>query len=371
MARKKGEDDERRDPHRQVIPKVQDLKMFEWLEGLFNLTPKDTEPGKPKSKPDSFPEEIVLREVFGSDDRDYGPPITTREWKPTTSPQPDREEIVVLSNEFYEEAQRACNVARRKKKFRLFAKSSLKGAEPYSFYPFSLRPTGTEYGAKNGLPVPASDSDDTHRDRLLDASLEHNRWLTSQYTEATSELIRLQQDQIKQQAETIARQDVERRAWILASEQALSQASERRIKEERAQVWNDVLKDGWDSVRGLVPGLVAYATKGNVGIVEGLSQFLEKLGKEPEREQALLGRWENGQIIERGILDEDQVKLLYGIADGQIDSMRILEFMVSLSSEQLGAAQQVLKPSEVQSLMVLAKAAQSAKERAEKEQAGR
>jgi hypothetical protein len=349
-----------------VIPVAQDREMFEWLEALFNLTPRDTEPGKPKSSPDSFPEQVVLREVFDAEARHYGQPIVTKEWKPSTSPQPAREELVSVANEFRAAAQRVCNVAHKRKRFRLFALSSLKGADPYEQYAFGLSPTGIEYGGKGGQPPP-SDSDDTHRDRLLESSLEHNRWLTVQYTEATAELIRLQQDQIKQQAETIARQDGERRQWILASEQALSQASERKIKEERAQVFNEVLKEGWESVRGLLPGIVAYATRGKTGIVEGLRQFLEGIAREPERERALFGKWEGGQVVERGILEEDQVKMLYGIADGHVDPMRITDFMASLSMEQLSAAQQVLKPSEIQGLMVLAKAAQSAKEKESRE----
>lgn len=347
---------EKEDPHRQIIPSVigEAAEICDWLEGLFILSPKDTEPGKPKTEPDSMPEKIVLRPVVGSSGVNTGPDLDEETWKPMVSPVPGREKLVQLANRFYASANKHCSSLGRKHKYALFAFNNLKGPSAYKTYFFAVAPGSKQYTDKN-FPSGASDDEDTHRDRLLSTALAHNRWQQEQLTEAISGVMKLQNEIIRQQSETIARQDQERRAWILASEEALSKKQEREIAAAWAQAKISALADMWNSVKGLLPAVVIHATKGKVGIPEGLKTFVD--GLSDETRLALFGEWDDGKCVKGGILDENQVHFIGNIIEGKIEPSRISEFMVGLRQEQMMECQKVLRPDQLQALIALAKAA--------------
>lgn len=368
MKDKKDGGEQKEDLHRQIIPTVTDeaAEICEWLEGLFEISPKDTPPGEPKTGVDAMPQRIVLHAVYGAGGRDRGDEIDSKEWKPTSSPQPSEEQIVQLANGFLGRAQRHCDTmlvrdpALKRQRYCLFAYSTLKGPNAYAVHPFVLKPLGRRYERDSILPL-ASDDENTHRDHQLSTALAHNRWMFEHFTEAMTGLTKALLQDKKEQREEIRSLYAERREMIIAQEQALSLASDRRIKEERAQTFNNMLTDGWKTVRGMLPGAVAYATGGKVGIVEGLRQFLEGLSE--QKRIALLGRWYMGECVERGVLSREQVELVGDIADGKTDPTRIAEFAMTLAPDQLEQAQGLLSQSEIQSLMVLVKAAQKARER--------
>ncbi len=357
MANDKKKPDQE-DPARQIIPVAEDEDMLRWLGGLFHLSERKEQPGTPKVEPDSMPERIVLHPVFGPGGIDKGPPIgTSAEWKPMQSPLPANEHLVQLANRFIADAQRDCNANGKKQKYALFAYSTLKGAEPISRYLFERTPKAREFLTDTRA---ASDDDDTHRDRLLSSALSHNRWLVEQQTEAMSGVMRLQQEIIQQQAATIARQDAERRAWMIAAEEALSKKHEREMATEWHKFKLAGFAEGVQMLKGLVPALSIYLSKGKIGIVEGLKAFIDSLTDEVRSK--LFGKWNETGRIEAGILTDEQCSLLDGILNNQIDPKRITEFMSSLQPDQLMQAQQILTPAQIQSLAGLAKAASEVQE---------
>src|SRR4051812_22294111 len=95
----------RENANRQIIPNAEDMDLFIWLEELFHLSPQKGEdgeggvkPGEPKKEPDTFPEEVVLRPVFGLGARDWGEPLEQQQWKPMQSAIPQKEHLVQLAN---------------------------------------------------------------------------------------------------------------------------------------------------------------------------------------------------------------------------------------------------------------------------------
>lgn len=260
----------------------------------------------------------------------------------------------MLAAEMLRRAQNDCNGLKHPQRYGLFARSNLKGAGYYSRYLFALGPTARIYEDKD---MPATDDEGTHRDQLLRDTLAHNRWLVEQQTEAMSGIMRLQQDIIRQQAETIARQDSERRAWILTSEEALSRKQEREIAAERAKVWNDVIAEGVDQLKSLLPAVKIYLTKGKGDtILDTLRKFVDSLAE--EEFQALFGEKDaNGQFVKKGILKDEQIMLFDGILTGTEPVAKLSDFMMSFETDQLIAAQNAIRPAKIQELAGIVKSA--------------
>lgn len=354
---------QREGAHRQIIPVAGDEAMAEWLEGLFDLSPKPEGEGarvtKPKPEPDAFPERIVLRPIYGLGGRDKGDPIgKPKEWKPTQSPVPNPEQIVQMANSFLADAQRECNVHQRQQRFALFASSSLKGPEPYAKYAFALLPTGKEWG-KSGPGAGAADSEDTHRDRVIETTLAHYRWGIEHNSEVLSGTMKLQQEIILRQNQTISQMESDRRAMLIASEQALSQKEERDEKRKMAEFKREKIEQGFKLLLSFAPSVKDYLQgrmKTRVDIASGLHSLIESLSN--EERLAFFGNWnEADECIQPGILDPDQVRLILRIVEGHEAPIRLNEVVAGLRFEQMDAAQKLLKPEQIQQLGKLAQAA--------------
>lgn len=348
--------------HRQIPPNAQDQKMFLWLESLFDVTDRENQPGEPKSTPDAFPDKIVLKPVFGHGGLDMGEQLRELAFKPMQQSVPNRESLVAMSNELRRIAQNHCNSENRRQRFKLYAFSNLRSADPIAVYLFTLVPTGRELGSNN---LPASDSDDTHRDRLLEVTLAHSRWQQEQQAETMTNMLRLQNEIIQQQRTEISQMSAERRAMIVAQEDALSRKQEREERAEWAKMKNQLWAEGLQFVKGFGPSIQMYLTQGKVGIAEGLQHFLQ--GLTDEIKQKLFGAWDAaGNLLAAGILDKPQVEAFVALVDGSTNAAtpaKVQEFMTSLRPEQLAAAQQVLPGDKIQILMTIAKAASDITER--------
>lgn len=346
---------ERDDPHRAITPTVvgEAANILAWMEDQFRIEPRDTAPGTAKSGTDAMPETIVLRTVSGAGGRNLGPALHQESWKPSVSPLPTRERLVELSNKFLSSAQKAANTDGRRLRFALLAYSNLKGSTAYSRHTFVVAPTGIEYA--DAESIPASDDEDSVRDRFHREALAHVRWKEEMLAESLSSVMRLQQDIIVNQQKQLAQAEADRRMWITATEEALSRKTEREAKAEIGKAKARALHVGLDLVGGLVPALGVYLSKGAPQLVgNAVRAFLDTLDDQQRR--ALLGVWDRDQRVEAGILDEEQVKLIAAIADGQVPPARLSEIVGSLTPEQLTAAQQVLSMAQVQQLIALAKA---------------
>jgi hypothetical protein len=360
--KKKSDGDEKEDPHRQILPALigEAREIFEWLAERFTITPRDTAPGKPKSEPDEFPERIVLCPVFGVGGVNRGPELWSKTYKPTMSAVPSHEALAALANEFLRHAKRhASNVTRKRQRYCLFAYNNVKGPNAYAHHYFVESPGAREYSEKD---VPAADDEDTHRDRELSSMRAHLRWVIEHNDETISGVIKLQQEMLAQAREhelqlheRIRQMEADRRANMLAVEEALSKKLERETAAEWAKMRNTVFTDMWTTVKALLPAAMTWISKGKAGIVEGLRTFLGGLSEEVTA--ALLGQWKNGECLQAGVLDREQVQLITGIASGDVEPKLLVNFIQSLRPEQFENAQRVLRPDQVQLLMSLAQAA--------------
>jgi len=345
-------------PARQIVPDLRGeaREIFDWLESLFNISARDTAPGKVKTEPDSFPERISLHAVYGRTGENYAPAICGESWKPGVSDPPSRERLAELANYFYGRAQKDASTLRKMQRYGLYAFSNIKGPRHYDRHLFLAMPGGREMTEEEARALPAADDEDTHRDRFLGQMMAHQRWQHEQFTEAMSGVMKLQQSIIAQQQNTITQMEADRRADRLAAEEALSKKQERELAAEWAKAKITMLGDMWGSLKGYLPAAATYLTKGKVGIVEGLKEFLGGLTEDTRI--ALLGDWDqNDNCTKPGVLDETQVKMLSGIIAGDIPPTEISEFIIGLRPDQLAAANNILTPQQIQQLGALVKAA--------------
>lgn len=360
FKKKDSKDNEQEDLHRSVVPTVaeESAKIFAWLEDLFQINAQDV-PGQPKSTADNMPERIVLRTVYGKSGQGLGPEIYSEAWKPTISPLPSREKLVELSNKFFGRAQQDAIALKRLQLYGLFAYSNLKGPGAYQRYLFELNMTHERMANPQALifSVPASDDDDTHRDRLLATSLAHARWQQEQFSESISGVLKLQNTLIQQLMEDRTRLETERREMMIATEEALSKKQEREIAAQWAQAKVALLNEGLNAVKGLIPAIAIHLSKGKSGIVEGIQEFINSLSD--EQKLKMFGQWRDGQCVASGIFDTSQIELLDAIASGKEEPKRVNDFIVGLRPDQLMAAQSVLTQNQINALLALAKAAGS------------
>ena len=347
---KKPPVEEKDDPHRQIVPRVTGAaaQIFEWLEGLFDISENDAEPGKVKTGVDSFPQSVQLK-TAGRGGVDQGADLLSFDFKPMASALPTRERLLEMANAFVTAAQHDANVLGRTIRYGVFAYSNLKGAASYSRHLFNV-----DGGASRDAP---SDDEDTHRDRFLGGMSAHMRWMTEHYTEAVGGVMAMQKDIIRQQQGTITQMEIDRREWIKVTEEALSRKDERERANEWAKFKMEMLQEGLDMLRPLVPVVQAYLTKGKVGLLEGVRKFLDSLSG--EQRTKLFGVDESGTDA---ILTGEQRVLILKIADGEEEPKRLAEFATSLSPDQIAAAQEVLTASQAKQLYGLAQAAMKSTE---------
>jgi hypothetical protein len=268
------------------------------------------------------------------------------------------ERIVELAHKMIAAAQLDCDALRRSSVYAALAFHPAMGPDSYARHTFRLAPKNPYFS--DGAGSGGVDTDEVHRDRLLSAALAHSRWVQEQFSEAIGGVMSLQQDIIRQQAETIARQDAERRQWIIASEEALSRKQERDIAAEWAKTKISAVNDAVSSMKVLLPSVAGILTKGKVGLRESIQGFVEALSDEAE--DKLFGKYgANGDLEQAGILDREQFEFFVHILRGEIPATRIDEFVESLRPDQLAAAHQVLTPSQIESLMLIHATARAAK----------
>lgn len=375
MAKKekdKDKDEESVDkdaPHRQIPPEATNRAMWEWLVNLFKVSDRENAPVdgdgdvQPKSTPDAFPDRVVLKPVYDRGGMRLGTALGEWPYKPRTQRPPNHEDLAELANEIVRIAQHHCNHTRERgrQRYMLYAYSNLRSADAYATFPFQLVPTFQEYADGE---APASDDDDSHRDRLLAQSLSHNRWGQEQMAEERRELrvayagiMSLQREIIEDQRVEMRSMAQERRQMILDREAMLDRQSERKLKEDEAKLKMEALRGGMDFLLGTIgPMLQIYFSKGQFGIAEGLRKFIDSL--EPEVQKEIMGQYaENGDVIYQGILEREQVRLLVAILEGTEDAKRLPELVTSLRADQFGKLQHALPPAKQQQLMGLAKAA--------------
>lgn len=323
-----------------VAPKIEGLLIF--LVDLFE---------------DGFPNKVALHAVFGPTGKRRGPLIKDFSFK--ASEKPNHEDLIELSNLMVQLAQEECEVFGKSTNFGVFAYDLLRNSEHYQRKLFNLKPQGTSQALAEERGETVYEDEDNGGSMstklllsILEGERRDKRWMMEMLANVVTGSQQRDAERIaalEEQADGIYDRSTK---YISATEQMLNQAEDRRARSERAAMWNEMMREGVDMLRKtLVPAVAVYLSKGKVGVVQGLRDFIDGLTADVKRE--LLGA--DG---ERGVLDEDQARLILGIADGDEEPRRLTEFLSSLRPEQAQEIMErgLLTPAQIGTLQALAKA---------------
>lgn len=317
-----------------------------------------------------FPQKICVATAFGPGGKRTGPIVRELPFKPGRE-KPNVEDLVVMSNDFMRIAQDDCNdLDDGPQSYAVMAYDLARSPGPYARKVLRLYPAGNH---QEKAILRGDDLDDqTLSNKLLLGLLESERrdkrWLMEQFGHMVSGVLERDAARIEALEESKDHDHERQMKLVQATEQMLNQAEDRRSRAERAQIWNDAIKDGISVIKGtLAPAVAVYISKGKVGIVEGLKEFFDGLTEEVRTK--LIGVWQENKLVEKGVLEEDQVRHLVGILEGQVDPRTIADFVGALQPHQLQAAAGILTFTQIQTLQALAKAASDVQSRDEEKAA--
>lgn len=347
----RAEGEEKVDEHRQIVPVPADDELFEFLESLFHLRDsRAQQPGVP-GPPDAMPERIKLCAVFGVGGRDHGPSLMHEDWKPTSSPLPTREALVIFCNKLRARAARDCTILGKPQRYAVLAYSHLKGTEAYERFLMALRPGPKEYTEKDAAPTEEETNSSTTM-RLLEMSMDHQRWMAEQFSEAIGSVMARQDQTIENLTRSLAESYKEHREVIKLREDLADRSVEREEKRADMEMKSRLADAGINMLQNLMPGIAALLTKGAVGGDVAINKFIQSL--RPEQRDKLFGVWsEEGARTEPGILSLEQVEVVCAIATGQSPPARIKDVFATFSQEQIAEVQSTLTREQLIALLAL------------------
>lgn len=356
-------DQEKEDPHRQIIPTAEDPELCDFLEDLFHLHNAE-QPGKPNVAPDLFPDRIVLRTVHGKAGKDLGPVLLQQEWKATTAPQPKQEAIVALSNKILSAARHDAQALGKEQRYVVLAYSAVKGANSYARHLLKVKPGPKEYLERDSVPDEEELVDGTTPKALLSELFRDRRFhqelsarMFTDYRDSMEGLIgryEARLSQVEHVNSDLLRAHME---LIKTKEELLDRKAARELRERKEAFWQERIERAFGIAEHLLPPLVASMTQPKGGIVDGIKRFAMSL--DSAQRDALLGEWtDDGQRVSEGILDEQQVETFGAILDGKLGAEHVGGFLTSLRQEQMIAAQAVLKEEQIGGLLAVYQLAQ-------------
>lgn len=360
MASKKDKDsDEKEKAHadrRQIVP-VPDgplgVELFEAIESWFHLRDPSAQAVGEPGPPDAFPERIVLRPVYGADGRNHGAALMSPEWKPTASPAPTREQLVVLANQLIARARRHATVIGKSQRYIVAAYSALKGVDAYESFPFVLANGPREFGEHDAPPDEETGAASVKQH--LEMSLQHQRWMVEQHNEMISAILARDAGIIARQDETITalvkQRDFEHIERVKLREETLDRAVERESKKLTNEMKQEGMRMGFALLQQAMPSLIAGITKGKTGLDLSVKNFFENLS--PEEDRAIFGEWNGDEQRTPGILTGEQSILVRAIVNGKEPPARLLDLFNELVPPQIEGLRQVLRPEVIASLAML------------------
>jgi hypothetical protein len=349
------------DSHRQIIARPDDEALFEFLAGLFYLSPSG-EPGKVKDEADHFPERITLRTVFNVGAReDVGPVLHQEEWKASAAPLLRTEQIVELSNRLLQKAKHDCSCAGRKMLYTVTAHSNRKGAEPYARHLISLNPGGRELAV-----VPEEDDATTTKGLLRE--LYRDRRFQQEHTLRMFESYQSAMDGVIGRYEARLAASEQANATLLQTHMQLVQLKEeladrklaRELKADRERFMQEKIQKGINLVETVAVPLIMKKITGHLpqpapigggGDTNVVAAWLRSLNE--VQEHALFGVWSAGHQVKRGLLSAEQARALAAIADGQASGDAIGAFVSTLDPQQLAGAQAILTQEQTAALLAI------------------
>lgn len=341
----------------QPTPNPTRPELFSFLERHFTPTEK--------------PQWIELRQAYGPGLRKYGSMVIQKEFK-MNQPNPVREILVALSNEFLAEAQMNCDGIGKPHKYAVLMKNNTKGDGPYGVFVIACRPKqDVEYD-------PAADDEDDEvggimtdakrRDGLLQYSLdhlkhgdEHERYRQDQFSTAMGDIIAKYQHL----ADTVMSHNLEmqkeHRELFKVADEALSRKSERELAAKMQDFKLGMMENAFTYLKQMVPVVVQQingkAPEAGAPSVEsiGIMTFLEGLTE--KQGEALFGTFDEKKVHQPdGIFTPAQASIFLDVAQRAAppDALdRLLSGEHAVTEEQVKRAQSIVSAQQFMPLVAL------------------
>lgn len=334
----------------EPVPKRQDF--FEWLETLFYQEPEAA----------NFPEKIEVRVVTGKNFERLGPMVKQTVYGPGKDSKPTRGKLVELSNEVLFRCQRDCDIQRKPVVYGVHVSHFARETDFYERWLIRCQPTGVH--SLEGTPRAGGDDDaeggrDITQAAFTTQVLSHHERMFSLYGGAFEGILDRMDRVLERQENRIDKQDarIEKMSEVL--ERALSLEAERAERREWQALKIKAAEKGLELGVALAPPLLNSIMNKNqpappVGTetpeTMTLKAFFKKVeeGGQLTKEQsdAAFGVYDEEppyKVIRQGVLNIDQVRLLWSVAQCEISADELDKLMpggpLAISAEQVMALQ--------------------------------
>jgi hypothetical protein len=341
----------------QVTPEASRPDLFQFLEKLFDGA-------------DQKPERIELRQAYGDGARKYGTVVIQKEYK-ANSAKPPREQIVSLSNELLDLAQRNCNELRKPYRYAILAKHYAKSDDYYGCFLLSMRPKqpameGDDVSS-HGLDDEEATPDAKRRDEFIAHSLAHikqsdenDRWRQDQHATSTGDIIEKYQNLVQMLMSQNLEMQREHRELFKTADEALSKKSERDLAAKMQDFKMGIMSDGFKFIQQMAPVVVNQLKGKTPGVGESsaesiaVTSFLQGLTE--KQAGALFGDDASGTWTENGIFTHAQAKIFSAVAQCQVapsELDKLLDGEHAVTETQIMKAQTIVASQQFMPLVAL------------------
>jgi hypothetical protein len=320
--KKPGDDDKKRHVPKadtfegaQPEPVPKSIEFFDWLEALFDGM-------------NQFPEKLAWMVVEGKKLDRPGPQIDSVIYRPK-SPKPSREEMVKLCNKIIADCQYDCDVQRRPVTYQVQALHFAKDSDYYArkLIGCAPRPLGSGHPAAR-----ENEEDEISAEKQLSAQImKHQEAMVPLLGQGFEGIIDRMDRIIARQQTRITELELRcnQQADMIERLQSLKEERDRRGK------WDDLKLKSTEQGLGMLMSIAPPMLNQIMGKpVVPTNQSLEAItlrnfvnSLKQEQAEALLGKWDNGKLLEPGLLTEDQASIFIYVSLCQMDVDRLDELL--------------------------------------------
>lgn len=216
---------------------------------------------------DGAPEKLELRACYGEAGMRIGPVVGSEiAFKPNAEP-PHHEELIEMTNRLLKMAQEDCDILDRKTNYAVIAYDMTRSDQPIGRKLFKVFPSGTSQelyqmrGGDDSLEGGEGGAGTKLLMKMLDDERRHNRWLMETTLGTVSNILERDGKRMQSLETAIDKSFDQRLKYIAATEAALSQVHERKLREEWQQFQKDAIMQGLQMLGGAVPHIAKAIEK--------------------------------------------------------------------------------------------------------------